>query len=277
MTMLLIIITLLVMASGLGLIYYSAVYHPAQIRAQATVTAQALQTVQAQATALANTQATGTVQANANASATAQAVATAQVAATATALQNIYNQATSGPPAFSDPMDGSNAGNWQIGNGSQGGGCHFVGGAYHIIEPVKNYYFACFAQNTYFTNFALQVEMNIIKGDEGGIIFRGNDASSKFYTFGASHDGLFILGVSSGNSSNKPLILGPNAAIKTNAGQFNLLTVIARGSNIYLYVNKQYVDSVHDTTYNAGEIGAYASDSGNPTDVAFNNVKVWKL
>jgi hypothetical protein len=265
------------MASGLGLIFYSAVYHPAQIRAQATATAQVLQTVRAQATALANTQATGTTQANANATATAQAVATAQVAATATALQNIYNQATSGPPAFSDPMNGSNTGNWQTGDGSQGGGCHFAGGAYHVTEPVKNYYFVCFAQNSYFTNFAFQVEMTIVKGDEGGIIFRGNNASSKFYTFGASHDGLFSFGVTSSNSSNKPLIFGPNAAIKTNAGQANLLTVIARGSNIYLYINKQYVDSVHDTTYNAGALGVYASDNKNPTDVAFNSAQVWKL
>ncbi len=273
MTILLIIITLLVMASGLGLIYYSAVYHPAQIHAQATATAQVLQTAQAQATALANTQATGTAQANA----TAQAVATAQVVATATALQNIYNQATSGPPAFSDPMNGSNTGNWQIGDGSQGGGCHFVGGAYHVTVTVKNYYFACFAQNTNFTNFAFQVKMTIVKGDEGGIIFRGNDSNSKFYSFGASRDGLFSLLVTRSNTSNKPLILGPNAAIKANAGQANLLTVVARGSNIYLYINKQYVDSVHDTTYNAGEIGVYASDNKNPTDVAFNNVQVWKF
>lgn len=255
------------MASGVGLIYYSAVYHPGQIHAQATATAQVLQTAQAQAT--------GTAQANATA--TTQAVATGQVVATATTLQNIYKQATSGPPGFSDLTNGSNSGNWQIGNGSLGGGCHFVGEVYQVTEPSKNYYFACFAQNTYFTNFALQVEMTIIKGDEGGIIFRGNNSSSKFYSFGVSRDGLFSLLVTRSNTSNTPLILGPNAAIKTKLGQANLLTVIARGSNIYLYVNKQYVDSVHDTTYNAGEIGVYASDNKNPTDVAFNNVQVWKF
>jgi hypothetical protein len=255
------------MASGLGLIYYSVVYRPGQIHAQATATAQVLQTAQAQATGVAQ----------ANATATAQAVATAQVVATATARQNIYNQAISGPPGFSDPMNGSNIGNWQIGDGSLGGGCHFGGGVYQVTEPVKNYYFACFAQNTYFTNFAFQVEMTIVKGDEGGIIFRGNDSSSKFYTFGVSSDGLFSLLVTRSTTSNKPLILGPNAAIKTKPGQVNLLTVIARGSNIYLYINKQYVDSVHDTTYSAGEIGVYASDSTNPTDVAFNNVQVWKF
>src|SRR5262249_3700692 len=71
-TVLLLILTLLIMASGIGLIFYSAVLHPAQIHAQASATAQSLQTVQAQITSTANAQATGTVQAEANATATAQ-------------------------------------------------------------------------------------------------------------------------------------------------------------------------------------------------------------
>src|SRR5947209_11894131 len=99
MTILLIGLALLIMASGFGLIYYSAVYHPAQLHAQATGTAQTMQTAEARATALANAQATGTAVAIANATATAQAQATAEVVATATALQNIYNSATSRTPA----------------------------------------------------------------------------------------------------------------------------------------------------------------------------------
>jgi len=276
-TILLIIVVLLVMASGAGLILYSAVLHPAQLHAQATATGQVVATTQAQATALANTQATGTALANANATATAQAVATVQVVATATALQNIYTQATSGSPDFSDPMNGSNVGNWEIGNASLGGGCAFSGGAFHVTVPTKNYYLACLAQNTYYSNFALQVKVTITKGDEGGIIFRGNSASSRFYLFGITHDGLFVLTVTHSNASSKPLIFGPDAAIKTQPGQANLLTVVARGNRIYLYINKQYVDSVRDGTYSAGAIGVYSADSTHPTDVAFSNVQVWKL
>jgi hypothetical protein len=276
-TILLIIIVLLIMASGAGLILYSAVLHPAQLHAQATATGQVIATTQAQATALANTQATGTALANANATATAQAVATAQVVATATALQNIYNQATSGSPDFSDPMNGSNVGNWDLGSANLGGGCGFSGGAYHVTEPNKNYYLPCLAQNTYFSNFAFQAKVKIIKGDEGGIIFRGNSASYQFYKFGITPDGLFILEIIRSNSSSKPLIFGPSSAIKTQPGPANLLTVIARGNRIYLYINKQYVDSVRDNSYSAGVIGVYASDSTHPADVAFSNVQVWKL
>ena len=40
MTALLVVLALLVMFSGFGLIYYSAVYHPAQLHAEATATVQ---------------------------------------------------------------------------------------------------------------------------------------------------------------------------------------------------------------------------------------------
>src|SRR6266487_1869052 len=169
-TILLIVIVLLVMTSGVGLILYSAVLHPAQLHAQAT--------------------------------------ATAQVVATATALQNIYNQATSGSPDFSDPMTGSNAGNWEIGSNGQES-CSFRRGAFHVVETRKNISLACLARNTYFSNFAIQVKVTIIKGDEGGIVFRGSIANSRLYTFGITPAGEFELVVFKGSGPGKPLLVGP--------------------------------------------------------------------
>jgi hypothetical protein len=55
------------------------------------------------------------------------------------------------------------------------------------------------------------------------------------------------------------------------------LTVIAQGNNIYLYINKQFVGSASDGTYGSGEIGFFASDTNNATDVAFSNARVWAL
>ena len=63
----------------------------------------------------------------------------------------------------------------------------------------------------------------------------------------------------------------------TNLNQTNLLIVIARGSYIYLYVNKQYAGSVTDNTYTSGQIGVFGADNANPTDVAFSHTQLWKL
>lgn len=274
MTILLIILALLVMASGIGLIYYTAIFRPAQQHAQLIATVQAAED---RATAIANVQATGTAQANAHATATAQAVATAQAIATTTALQNIYKQATSGNPVFNDPLNGNNINNWDVGSASLGGSCGFTAGAYHVVEPNKNYYLTCFAQSTHFSNFAFQVTMTIVRGDEGGILFRAAGANSGHYSFGINRDGLFILIVSRDTNPGKTLLYGPYSAIHTSLNQPNTLTAIVRGATIYLYINKQYVDSITDTTYHSGEIGVYAANSKDPTDVAFNDAQVWQL
>src|SRR5438105_14715393 len=63
----------LMMASGVELIYYTTVTHPAQLQGQATATVQTFFTAEAQGTATANVHATATIHAQANAAAMTQA------------------------------------------------------------------------------------------------------------------------------------------------------------------------------------------------------------
>ena len=273
----LIVLALLLMCGGVGLIYYTTVSHPAQLHAQATATAQTQQTREAQATAQANAQATGTAVAYANATATAQAQATAEVVATATALQNIYNSATAGAPALNDALSGNTASNWDEDQAQGGGGCTFTGGAYHASLFSRGFYFPCFARNTNFSDLAFQVQMTITQGDAGGLIFRANSSANKFYIFLLGSDGTYDLFISQDNNHSLELAYGSSPAIHKYAGHTNLITAIARGNNIYLYVNKQYISSVSDATYKSGQIGVFAEDRTNPTNVAFSNAQVWKL
>ncbi len=277
MTISLVIAALVVLISGISLIFYVSVLHPAQLRAQATATAQTQLTMETRATAQANAQATGTAQALVNATATAQSIATAQAVATATALQNIYNQATRGTPLLNEALNGQDSLNWDQYPAVGGGGCSFSGGALHANIPQKGYYIPCFAQASNFSNFTLQVQMTIVQGDTGGVVFRANSTSSKFYIFSVGRDSSYSLLISLDDKHNTPLTYGNSRAINTNLNQTNLLTVIARGSNIYLYVNKQYVGSVSDSTYSSGQIGLFGADDTNPTDVAFSHIEMWQL
>ena len=273
----LVVVALLLVASGFSLIYYTTVYHPNQVHAEATATAQTVQTRIARATATANAQATGTAVAITNATATANAQATANVVGTATALQSIYTQATSGNPAITSSLSGNTGNNWDIDQAQGGGGCAFTGGSYHASLYAKGFYFPCIAQNTNFSNLAFQVQMKITRGDYGGLVFRANSAAVKFYNFRVGQDGSYNLFVSQDSTHGNDLLFGNSPAIKKNVGQTNLITVIARGSNIYFYVNKQYVGSVSDGTYKSGQIGFFAEDRTNPTDVAFSSLQVWQL
>jgi hypothetical protein len=277
MTILLVILALLIMSSGFALIYYSTVYHPNQLHVQATATSQTSQTMVARVTATANAQATATAVAIVNATATAQAQATADVLATATALQNIYSEATRGTPSLNESLSFNTSSNWDENQAQGGGGCSFTGGAYQASLYSKGFYFTCIANNTNFSNFAFQVQMKITRGDSGGLVFRGNNAAGKFYVLRVGRDGTYDLFTSQDATHSTSLAYGNSPTINKNPGQSNLLTVIARGSSIYFYINKQYVGSVTDVTYASGQIGVFAEDNTNPTDVAYSNLHVWRL
>ena len=203
-----------------------------------TNNAYATATAQTNTTIIANTT---TIMAQVNAAATA----------TATALYNDYVHATSGTPVLDDS---------QI-------GCDFTGGAYHVSINQKNTFLVCYAQPT-FSNFAFQEQMTILKGDYGGIVFRTNKDNAFGYRFA------FGLGICNFHYGDKQLA---ESAIRANLNQAYLLTAIARGSSISLYVDKQWVATVEDNSASSGGIGLMAGDFANTADVAFRHVQVWNL
>lgn len=130
-----------------------------------------------------------------------------------------------------------------------------------------------------FSNFAYQVQLTIVKGDLGGLLFRYNSSSQETYAFiidALGHYALYLF-TSSGIYDGQILRSGRSLEMITGLGRPNLLTIVARGSDIYMYANKQFIAKVSDSTYSSGEIGVIAASFSGPTDVAFNNAKVWNL
>ncbi len=276
-TAFLLVVALLMMFSGVGLIYYSTVVHPIELQVYATQTVRSILTAEVKTTVIAHAQATSTAQALNNALATAQAQSTVAAVATVTAYHAIYTEATNGQPALDDSLSGNSASNWDEYSDGSGGGCQFAGGALHASILQKDYFVTCFAQSTSFSNFAFQAQMTIIRGDEGGLIFRSNNGNANFYYFRIGHDGYYALFLSKSNKLDTALAEDASSAIKTAPGQTNILTVVARGSNLFFFVNKQFVASVSDTTFSGGSIGVVAGDISHPTDVAFTHAEVWRL
>ena len=230
-------------------------------------------TVNATATAQANN-ATASTRANNNATATAQANATA------TFVANPYPPGT-GAMALLDPLkDNSKGQKWD--EESQGTTrCQFIGGSYHAIDSTSKYYDFCFAEASNFSNFAYQVEMKILNGDCGGLLFRADSAHGNTYIFEVCQDSRYRLDVHSGNPANPDhFLLGfyTNIAIKSGYNQTNVIAIVAKGNTIQMYVNNVPLPStVNDNTYTQGQIGLLADDALNPTDVVYANMKVWTL
>ncbi|MFL5628929.1 MAG: DnaJ C-terminal domain-containing protein, partial [Ktedonobacteraceae bacterium] len=205
----LLVILVLLLIGASGIIIYATAIRPAQLQAQATSTAQAKLTGTAQGEITRTAQAAATAQAYVNATSTAVAQATNQAKATATALQSIYTQTTSGSPSIDDPLTQQDSIGWEVDTKTGGGGCAFSNGSYHASMPQAGFFAPCYAQNRSFNNFAYQVQMTILKGDRGGLIFR-SDGSNKFYLFRVDQNGEYdlFLYTSSNTNSTKNLLTG---------------------------------------------------------------------
>ncbi len=249
---LLAVIVLFLMTGGSGLAYYAQVIHPNDLHAQATVVAQTVLEAQGQSTAMANL----------------------QLSATAAALtpQQIYTQATSGTPVINDPLTSSKSTTWYQ-YGTPTNGCFYSGSAYHL-KMNRRGSFVCIAFNSFFHDLAFQVQATILKGDIAGMLF--HTGINTGYLFIIGQVGGYALYLVKTDSSHE-LISGTSMAINTGQGQSNLLTVIDRSGKIYMFVNKQPIAHVSDSTYSSGQVALYGEGVNNSTDVAFNNAQVWSL
>lgn len=270
--LLLIIAVVLIAASGLG--FYFGYYQPGQQHAFAT------QTAQAQTSVATSAAATGSAQV-AQATAQAAATGTAGVQATAQAYQNIYTQATRGTPTLDDPLNAPLlASLWDITLGSHAdGACAFTGGAYHSTIPNAGFFEPCYALNSNFSNFAFQVNMTITQGDAGGILLRADTAHNKFYLFKINvDDGSFTLyRYTNAKGTQAALLLNGSSPLIKGLNQNNEITVVAQQSTMYFYINRQYLGSVTDNAYHAGEIGVFSESEQKPTEAVFSHAKVWTL
>ncbi len=217
-----------------------------------------------------------TAQANATATAQANSVATAAANATATANATDPYPPFGGTLNLSDPLINNTQGNnWREYQDSLSA-CEFTEGSYHATETKNTYFADCFSIPD-FGNFAVQVQMQIIQGDCGGIMFRADPTLTRFYYLRFCQDGSYTLYLYVDNLNADATILasGNSLAINTGLSALNTIAAIANGSQISLYANKTLIATASDSTYVDGHIGFAAQSEGNATEVAFSNMLVW--
>jgi hypothetical protein len=260
---LLTIMVVLLLIAGSSRLLYTNYYLPNLQHANATATTQALDT------SIARVNATTTAQALSTSIARVNATVTAAI----NAMQNPYPP-HQGTLVLNDPLtDNSHGYKWNEASGD----CQFPGDGYHVSTAVKSYTFWCTAYATNFRNFVYQVQMTILKGDAGGLIFRADTDNSKLYDFQINRNGYFYLLIYTGDQTGTKLEEGQISNFDEGLGQSNLIAVVAQDGYITLYVNHQYVIRVTDSTLSQGQIGCEATEADHPTEVVFAHAKVWRL
>ena len=250
LTTLLIAVLVVLILIGSGIIYYAAIAHPAALHAQATTVAKSLATTQSKAS----------------------------VTAYASTPQGIYASATSGSPTINDSLNSSANSLWSTYT-SNHSTCAFKNGSFYVSEQHLNYFINCEPLGSGFINMAFQVQMTLIAGDASGLTFRtspGTDGANGYFLFLYS-DGTYAI-LSKTNRQFTTLARNRSSAIKAGLNQTNLLTIVAKGSDIYLFINKQFVTTVSDGTYSEGHVGlCVETEITSPTTATFNNAQVWDL
>jgi len=220
-----------------------------------------------------------TLQATATAVVRTQATAQAFTQATATAIASHYP--FSDRLVLDDPMyDNSHGNQWAEIPNDAGGSCRFTQGTYHVSQTQVGNFYYCLAQGRMFSNFTFEVKMSFIKGSDGGIVFRADPNTSRFYYLVIGQDGRYFFFAYDGSHFHALIsgsITHEISGFYTGPNQGNLIGVVARGSTLDLYANGQRYASVIDGTFSTGEIGVVASAFSQPTEVAFSDAKVWSL
>ena len=268
-TLLLVVVPLLVLILVLGGVL-ALVLRPKTSGGSPQVTATpALSAAQMTATAQANLTAT----ANANLTATAQANLTATASVIA-ANPNPY--ASGGTLVMLDPLsDNTHGFAWAQGTGADGA-CTFTTGGYQVSSPKTQFYYYCDSTSNTYSNFTFEVQVRIVKGDCGGMVFRADLNTGKLYLFEVCTDGSYNLYDYRNSSGDSSLLANASSpAIKSGLNQANVLAVTAQGSTLTIYVNRQKITSVTNSAYSQGQVGLVADSNNNPTGVVFSNARLW--
>ncbi len=189
-------------------------------------------------------------------------------------------------PLFYDPLDHYSS-QWQTSSSDRNTICSTsvqkVEALYAAINGNKKKDWAmCYVPTATYTDLKYQVQMTILQGDFGGIVFRGTgvDNDANFYYIAINSEGEYLFQKAfqnqvRGQEQIQPIATGYTPAYRNL--ESNQITVLAHGDSFQFLVNDKLVFTATDTTFSgAGYIGVIADNSTSlKTAVLFNDAAVW--
>lgn len=159
-------------------------------------------------------------------------------------------------------------------------GCTIKGENYELSAPsspgsiILN---TCHAAQTNYVDFIYQVDMTMTRSETAGMLFRSNSVLDAIYLFEVNSDHTYYLNNAKQSFAAQNRLI-PQAAFSDQTT--NTLAVIARGHDIYLFINRHFLAHTSDATSGSGQIGLFVDAL--PTDKGgaiadFSNLKIWVL
>jgi serine/threonine protein kinase len=249
------------LATPLGIIWQA---HGMQSRATPTSTANTQGTMQTAISQTATAQAQAELQATMAAQSRVQA--TAGITASLGAGRVLYADALTTP-----------GGGW-LDDGYQ---CFFTQEGYHVRMFTAHTVAWCYTNQQQFANVIMTVQMQLLRGDMCGLMFRLSPRAQEFYVLEFNSEGEYRFIRARGNNPLNWLTLidwTRSNAIASGYAQTNTILVIADGPDFRFYVNKQLILANYtDAAYSAGLIGLLVGgDSAGGAEAIFSNIWVFQ-
>jgi transcriptional regulator with XRE-family HTH domain len=181
-----------------------------------------------------------------------------------------------GTLVFFDSLSQKHGNEWSV--YSHGTSCLFTGGSYHVSQRQPSAFTSCHFNGGVFSNFAFEVQLTVVQGGCGGIVFR-EDGNSNYYYFEICRNGAYMVTKSVHNADvgTKILSFATSSLFHAELGQQNKIAVVASNSIMNFYINEQQIPVIQDNSYTSGRISLTASCQvdGTATDVAYRNARLW--
>jgi hypothetical protein len=199
----------------------------------------------------------------------------APATATATARAAATNPYVPGETLiFADTLQAANS-HWD-----QNANCAFKDGGYHVTTTTIQ---SCsLNRNIPLTNFVLEVKVTLLRGNVGGLFFRENKVHnrSNAYLLDFDSKGNYQLWNYSVSHAAKLIDYGTLSHFNPGYTKTNTIALVAQGSNIRLYVNRQMVKHFTDHTYTHGGLSfissEYSSHKGT-AEASYSDLRLWRL
>jgi len=176
------------------------------------------------------------------------------------------------------------ADNW---NNTQNGHCIFVNNALHVRTITNNVLYTCLAnpenralKNA--TDSAFEVQMTITQGDCGGLAVRASLSDfpphDKYYDISICQDGKYAVFKYNTSHQGYDIVKGYaySAALNQGINQENTVDVVTMKNSLIIFLNKQQVANVPDTSLTQGNFGLIAAAANNHlTEVVFRQARIW--
>lgn len=191
-----------------------------------------------------------------------------------TAAMKLYDQVTSQTPGLTDSMTNASDDSWNLYTGSTYG-CAIQSDGLHVHISNSGQFFYCLDNETDAGDIAFQIQMRVLSGNGGGLVFRTNSLDGR-YVFELYQNGSCRIFLSKKNAA-RPTTLASGVASSADANSANTLTLIEKGNHYYFYVNGQYVTSLSDTTFTSGYVGVIADDYQSSGEAVYTDAEIWDL